>query len=305
MNQNTVSKSVKFIGRGLHSGAPAQLVVSPAAAGIGIVFVRADLEDARIDARWDQVEVAPLNTRIVNADGVSVSTIEHLMAAFSGLGIHNAICTMDGPEVPILDGSSRPFVRGLTKAGLSEQSQPVRAIKILREVQVRRGDAWARLTPWDGVKMTFDIDFEDPAIGVQSRSLDMANGTFVRELCDCRTFCRQSEVDWMHSQGLALGGNYDNAVVVDGDKVLSPGGLRHADEAVRHKMLDALGDLYTAGAPILGHYQGHKAGHAITNMLLHALFDAPNAWEYVTVSGEMSAKLPGAHISADDLFAVA
>lgn len=305
MLQNTVSKRVEFSGFGLHSGAPARLTIDPAPADHGILFKRADLHDAPVLARWNHVEVAPLNTRIVNDDGISVSTIEHLMAAFAGLGIHNACCTIDGPEVPILDGSARPFVRGLSRAGVTAQSAPLRAIEILRDIEVNNKGAWARLTPFDGVKMTFEIDFADPAIGMQARSMDMANGAFIRELCDCRTFCRQSEVDWMHSQGLALGGNYDNAVVVDGDQVLSPGGFRRADEAVRHKMLDALGDLFTAGAPILGHYQGYKSGHALTNMLLRALFADPTAWRFVPIGAELGNKLPGAHISAEDLAAVA
>lgn len=305
--QTTLSKSVTFTGTGLHQGRPAVLRVCPAPAGHGIVFFRTDLptEQRRIPALWDRVEVTPLNTRIINTHGASVSTIEHLMAAFAGLGIHNARVEIDGPEVPILDGSSRDFVRGLLEAGLARQHAPLRAIKLLRPVSVTRGDASATLLPDDRLSIDFAIDFDDPAIGRQEKTLDLANGTFLRELCDSRTFCRLSDVEAMRDRGLALGGTYENAVVVDGDRVLTPGGLRHGDEAVRHKMLDALGDLYTAGAPILGRYVGHRAGHALTNALLRALFDQPLAFTRVTVDADTAAALPGTHVKPADLAAVA
>jgi len=292
---------------GLHKGQPAVLRVCPAPAGHGIVFHRTDLGPAagRIPALWTHVQVSPLNTRIVNDAGASVSTIEHLMAALAGLGIHNAKVELDGPEVPILDGSARDFVRGLLAAGLDHQSVPLTAIRVLRPVTVTRGDATATLLPADLLSIAFDIEFDDPAIGRQQKSLDLANGAFVRELCDSRTFCRLADVEAMRARGLALGGSYDNAVVVDGDRVLSPGGLRHSDEAVRHKMLDALGDLYTAGAPILGRYVGHRAGHAITNDLLRALFADPRNHARVTLRGDAALALPGVGVKAADLAAVA
>jgi UDP-3-O-[3-hydroxymyristoyl] N-acetylglucosamine deacetylase len=174
---------------------------------------------------------------------------------------------IDGPEVPILDGSSRKFVEGLLAAGIREQSAPLYAIEVLRDVEVRDGLALARLEPAPALEIDFAIEFDDAAIGSQRKSLNMANGAFVRELSDSRTFCRESDVEAMRAQGLALGGTFENAVVVNGADVLSPGGLRHKDEAVRHKMLDALGDLSLAGAPILGRYTGYRAGHAITNRL--------------------------------------
>lgn len=305
MLQHTLKKPVCFEGRGLHLGQPVRLAVTPAAPGTGIVFCRSDLGDVCIPAKWDRVECARLNTRIFAPSGAYVSTIEHLMAALAGVGIHNARCILDGPEVPILDGSSAPFVRGLMAAGSVEQNAPLRVIEILEPVSVAQGDASARLSPCDGVRMSFHIDFPDEVIGVQDLSLDMANGAFLRELCDSRTFCRQSDVAMMQSQGLALGGTPENAVVVEGNQVVSPGGLRHADEAVRHKMLDALGDLYTIGAPIIGHYEGSRAGHAVTNGLIRALMDRPKAWRYVNVSAQMAYKLPGAQISAQDMAAVA
>lgn len=305
--QTTVAKNSVFRGCGLHTGRPVRLRVCPAAPNHGIVFRRVDLvSDIRdIPALWDRVIVSPLNTRVEAAPGVMVSTIEHLMAAFAGLGIHNALVEIDGPEVPILDGSSAPFVRSLLQAGLREQPAPLSVIEVLRPVEVRNGDATARLEPAAGLEIDFSIDFPDPVIGVQRRRLDMANGAFLKVLCDSRTFCRRVEVERMQEKGLALGGTYDNAVVVDGNAVLSPGGLRHADEPVRHKMLDALGDLYTIGSPMLGRYIGHRAGHAVTNHLIRALMAAPDAWRRITVTPAQARRLPGAGVALDDLASVA
>ena len=249
------------------------MVLRPAPARTGIVFRRSDVTGRpKLQARWDQVIVSPLNTRLTNAEGVTVSTIEHVMAALAGCGVHNALIDIDGPEVPILDGSAAVFVRGIVNVGVTRLAAPLRAIEILKDVSVFEGAAFAQLSPATTLQIDFAIDFADAAIGKQHKTLNMANGSFVRELCDSRTFCRSADVDAMHANGLALGGSIENAVVVDGDRVLTPGGLRHADEAVRHKMLDALGDLYTAGAPILGRYSGTRSGHAMTNKLLHALF---------------------------------
>lgn len=304
--QTTLSTSLQFTGTGLHSGAPVRLVLHPAPAGHGIVFRRVDLAgQPRIAALWSSVARSPLNTRLVNDDGVWVSTVEHLMAALSGCGVHNALIDVDGPEVPILDGSAARFVRAIVAAGLTRHDAPLQAIEILSPVSVADGAAYARLSPATSLQIDFAIDFPDAAIGRQHKTLNMANGAFVRELCDSRTFCRVADVDAMHRQGLALGGTMENAVVVDGDRVLSPGGLRHTDEAVRHKMLDALGDLYTAGAPILGRYSAARAGHAMTNALLRALFAQPDAWRMVTCDAKIIARLPGTHVSADDLIAVA
>lgn len=305
--QATLKTSVTFEGPGLHAGMPALMKVMPAKADTGIVFRRTDVpaDVATLEARWDHVQVMPLNTRLVNEAGVTLSTIEHVMAALAGCGVHNALIEIDGPEVPILDGSSAAFVRGFVKAGLVRQTAPLRAIEILRDVEVTEGDAFARLSPATTLQIAFDIAFDDAAIGVQQKTLNMANGTFVRELCDSRTFCRAADVETMHAKGLALGGTMDNAVVVDGDRVLSPGGLRHSDEAVRHKMLDALGDLYTAGAPILGRYTGHKAGHNLTNKLLRALFADPQNWRWITCDPATAARLPGVGVSTADLDAVA
>jgi UDP-3-O-[3-hydroxymyristoyl] N-acetylglucosamine deacetylase len=279
--------------------------VRPAKANTGIVFNRTDVSDGQIAARWDRVEVTPLNTRLRNEPGVAVSTIEHLMAALSGCGIYNALIDIDGPEVPILDGSSAAFVRGFVDAGITRLAAPLRAIEILKNISVSQDEASATLSPATTLQISFEIDFADAAIGRQTKTLSMANGTFVRELCDSRTFCRQADVDAMRASGLALGGTLMNAVVVDGAQVLSPGGLRHSDEAVRHKMLDALGDLATAGAPILGRYTGVRAGHGLTNKLLTALFDQPDAWRWVTCDVATAARLPGVGVKPADLALVA
>ena len=301
--QSTVRTSVSFSGVGLNSGKPATAVVRPAAVGHGIWFRRTDITsgDGMIPAIWHAAEHAALCTRLVNEAGVSISTVEHLMAALAGCGVRNALIDIDGPEVPILDGSASPFVKGLLQGGLRRQDAPAHAIEILKTVEVTNGDAVARLVPADVFSMRFDIDFADAAIGTQSKSMTLANGAFVHELADSRTFCRKADVDQMHAAGLALGGTYDNAIVVDGADVLSPGGLRHADEPVRHKMLDAVGDLALAGAPVIGQYVGHKAGHTLTNKLLHALFADPTAYRFVECDEGQSAFLPGAGVTLADI----
>lgn len=297
--QATLKKMVSFTGVGLHSGASARLDIVPAPTGHGIVFRRTDLHpNVDIAARWDNVTPSPLCTLLDNGKGVTLSTVEHVMAALAGTGIHNALIRVDGPEVPILDGSSAPFVRAILQAGIRMQAAKLYAIRVLRPVEVRDGEAFARLDPADHLEIDFQIDFTDAAIGHQEKRLDMANGAFLRELADSRTFCRQSDVETMRKNGLALGGTYLNAVVVDGARVLSPGGLRHRDEAVRHKMLDAMGDLALAGAPLLGSYTGHRAGHAMTNRLLRALFADPTAWEWELCSDALETRLPGAGVAA-------
>jgi UDP-3-O-[3-hydroxymyristoyl] N-acetylglucosamine deacetylase len=304
--QTTLNSTVRFVGVALHSGLPVSLSVRPAPVNTGIVFERTDLSlpaiARRIPVRPDALIEASLCTRIGNPSGITVSTIEHLMAALAGCGIHNARVTLDGPEVPILDGSARPFVAAFFAAGLRRQSAPLTAIRVLRPVEVRAGDALARLEPAEHLSIAFEIDFpQDAAIGHQSKDLAMCNGAFVRELSDSRTFCRQTDVDAMRAVGLALGGTYENAVVVQGADVLSPGGLRHRDEPVRHKMLDAMGDLAVAGAPILGRYVGRRAGHTLTGRLVRALLADPTAYARVIVSEDDAHALPGAGLTAQDL----
>ena len=301
--QNTLKSAISFTGVGLHSGQPVRMTIRPASADYGIWFRRTDItdRDAMIPAIWSAVTPSRLCTVVENGAGVSVSTIEHVMAALAGSAIHNALIEIDGPEVPILDGSAEPFVTAFIARGFVAQASDVRAIKVLKAVEVREGEAVARLEPSDMLEIDFRIDFADGAIGVQERRLNMSNGAFVRELSDSRTFCRQSDVDMMREKGLALGGTLDNAVVFDGDRVLSPGGLRHADEPVRHKMLDALGDLALAGGPLLARYTGIRAGHAMTNQLLRALFADPTAFRLVACSDRVGEKLPGVGVHRGDL----
>ena len=305
--ERTVKDKVRIVGTGLHSGRPVRMTLNPAPAGHGVTFRRTDVTgaDAVVPAMWDRVRPTPLCTRIENDAGTTVSTIEHLMAALAGLGIGNVAVDLDGPEVPILDGSALPFVRAILAVGVRSLKAPLCAYEIMSAVEVREGEAYARLEPATGLEIAFDIEFAEGAIGRQSLALDMANGTFVRELANCRTFCRLSDVDAMRAQGLALGGTLDNAVVVDGDTVLTPGGLRLPDEAVRHKMLDAMGDLALAGRPILGRYVGHRAGHALTNRLLREVFATRGAVQIVEVDGNDARRLPGVGVTSGDLAAAA
>jgi UDP-3-O-[3-hydroxymyristoyl] N-acetylglucosamine deacetylase len=300
--QTTLKRAVTLVGMGLHSGRPARLVLRPAFEG-GLRFVRVDITDRDniIPARYDLVTDTRLCTLLTNAAGASVSTVEHVMAALAGTGVTNANIEIDGPEVPIMDGSALRFVQAILRTGLQPIDGPRTAIRILKPVRDVQGDVIAELTPAETLSIDFEIDFPDAAIGHQARRLGMVNGTFVHELADCRTFCRRVEVETMQANGLALGGSLDNAVVVEGDRVLNPGGFRRADECVRHKMLDALGDLALAGAPILGAYRGVRAGHGATNRLLRKLFATPDAYEIVTLDAEAAAQLPGAGVGAADL----
>jgi len=301
--QTTIKSPVKFSGVGLHTGVHTSMTVHPAAGEYGIWFKRTDVAsgDAYIPATWDAVRQGRLCTRITNTSGVEVSTIEHIMAALAGCGIHNALIEIDGPEIPILDGSSAEFVQGILGRGIRELDKPVRVIKVLKEVEVRHGTAYAKISPSESFEIEFQIDFEDAAIGQQKKHLNMANGAFVSELCNSRTFCRQSDVDEMRASGLALGGNLKNAIVVDGDEILTPGGLRYSDEAVRHKMLDALGDLALAGTPMFGKYTGYRAGHTLTNKLLRELFSRPDAFVMTICDEQTARRLPGVGVRRVDI----
>ncbi len=301
--QKTVANKITMIGKGVHSGKPARLIVHPASAEYGIWFRRVDVTDKNnlIPALYDAVNDTQMCTRLANEENVEVSTVEHLMAALAGTGIQNALIEIDGPEVPIMDGSSYPFVNAIMDAGVRELDAPVRAIRILKEVSISFDETVATLLPSEVLEIDFSIDFADQAIGLQHKTLEMANGTFVRELSDCRTFCQRKDVDALHAIGLGQGGGLENAIVVDGGLVLNPEGFRRTDECVRHKMLDALGDLALAGAPILGKYVGVKAGHRATNLLLRELFSRSDAWEMVVCNEAQAEMLPGAHIQAADL----
>ncbi len=300
--QTTLKRAVTLVGMGLHSGRPARMVIRPATDG-GIRFRRVDITDRDnlIPARWDLVTDTRLCTLLTNAAGVSLGTVEHVMAALAGTGVTHALIDIDGPEVPIMDGSALRFVQAILRVGLETLPGALQAIRILKPVEDVQGDIVASLVPAETLSIAFEIDFADAAIGRQARTMDMENGAFVHGLADCRTFCRRADVEQMQAHGLALGGSLDNAIVVEGDRVLNPGGLRRSDEFVRHKMLDALGDLALAGAPILGAYRGVRAGHGATNRLLRRLFATPGAWEIVTLDAEAARHLPGAGVGSDDL----
>ncbi|MEM9715488.1 MAG: UDP-3-O-acyl-N-acetylglucosamine deacetylase [Pseudomonadota bacterium] len=303
--QSTIKSSVEFTGIGLHSGHIVTMVLHPAPTDHGISFQRLDILGApALAARFDQVGDTQMCTKLGHGQN-TVGTIEHIMAALAGCGLNNVHVTLTGPEVPIMDGSSAEFIRGILLAGVMEQDRPLKALKVLKTVRFQDQGVWAELSPCDQPKISFAIEFDTPVIGAQSKSMSMANGAFVRELCDSRTFVRKTEVDMLQANGLGLGGSLQNAVVVDGDIVLNPEGFRHPDECVRHKMLDALGDLYLAGGPILGHYTGYRAGHRITNELLHVLFATEGAFEWIECDPVTSYLMPGSDLKQSDLALIA
>jgi UDP-3-O-[3-hydroxymyristoyl] N-acetylglucosamine deacetylase len=263
----------------VHSGERARVSIRPAPVGSGVVFVRTDLDrDNRVPVSAEAVTQTRLCTVIANDAGVSVATIEHLMAALAALEVDNAVVEVDGPEVPIMDGSALPFVQLLDRAGRRRQEAERRFIEILQPVEVVDGDKTVRLTPADRFEMAFEIAFPSKAIGRQRVDLHLTEDSFRRELADCRTFGFLHEVQALREAGLARGGSLENAVVIDGDRILNPEGLRRPDEFVRHKTLDAVGDLYVLGAPILGRFEGVYAGHALNNLLCRALLARPRAW---------------------------
>ena len=284
--QKTLQQSIVCKGVGLHSGRQVSVKLRPGEANSGIIFIRTDLPGGQgvIPARWHNVVDTRLCTVIGNRSGASVGTIEHLMAAFSGCGIDNAVVEVDGVEAPILDGSSAPWVSLIKRAGMVRQAAKRRAIRVHRPVVVREDDKVAILSPSLTPRITVEIDFPSAAVGFQQRSLELVKGVFNSAVAGARTFGFMHEVEYLRNQGLALGGSLENAIVIDGDTILNREGLRFQDEFVRHKILDCVGDLYLAGGPILGHFHGYKPGHKLNNELLYALFAQPNAWSYVAFS---------------------
>lgn len=288
--QSTVQGPAIFAGVGVHTGAYVRVSVRPAPADTGIVFVRTDVtdKDNRITVSAEAVTKTQLGTVIENAAGVQVSTIEHLMAALVMSDIDNAVVELDGPEMPIMDGSSLPFIQILDRAGRRGQDAPRRYIEILDTIEVVDGDKRATLTPADHFELAFEIAFDSKAIGRQRVDMPMDGRAFRAELADCRTFGFLHEVEYLRSIGLARGGSMENAVVIEGDRILNPEGLRRPDEFVRHKALDAIGDLFVLGAPILGRFEGVLAGHGINNLLVRALVANPRAWRYRTLVADLA-----------------
>ncbi len=284
VNQHTVAGPVLSGGIGLHTGEHVRLAIRPAPAGAGIVFVRTDVKDGdnRVPVAAEAVVRTQLGTVIGNADGVTVSTIEHLMAALAALEIDNAVVEVDGSEVPIMDGSALPFVQLLDRAGRRAQGAARRYIEVVAPVHAAQGAATARLLPSDAFEVDFEIAFASAAIGRQRVDLVVDEASFRGELADCRTFGFARDVEALRAQGLARGGTLLNAVVIDGDRVLNPEGLRRPDEFVRHKALDAVGDLYVLGAPLLARFEGRLAGHGVNNAVCRALMAQPHAWRWRT-----------------------
>jgi UDP-3-O-[3-hydroxymyristoyl] N-acetylglucosamine deacetylase len=284
LKQRTLQESIKSTGVGLHSGNKVMMTLSPAPADTGIVFRRADLSPVQdIPARADWVDETSLSTNLGSGEA-RVATVEHLLSAFCGLGIDNAYIDIDSPEVPIMDGSAGPFIYLLQTAGIREQTAAKKFIRVTEDITVRDGDKTATLKPYDGFRVTFAIDFDHPVFREQAgyAAMDLSAEAFVREISRARTFGFVHEFEYMRSRGLAKGGSVDNAIVIDEYRVLNDGGLRYDDEFVKHKMLDAIGDLYLAGHQILGEYEGIKSGHALNNQLVRALLKSPERWEWAT-----------------------
>jgi len=284
LRQRTLKTIVKTTGVGLHSGVKVALVLRPAPVDTGVVFRRVDLTPP-VDLKADPWGVG--DTRMASClekQGAKVATVEHLMSALAGLGIDNIYIDVDAAELPIMDGSAAPFVFLLQSAGIEEQAAAKKFIRVKKVVEVKEGDKWARLTPFDGFSLDFSIVFSHPAVAQSGSSahLDFADQSYMREISRARTFGFMQDVEALREQGLALGGSLDNAIVMDEYRVLNQDGLRYADEFVKHKILDAVGDLYLIGHPLLAAFSAHKSGHALNNALLRELLSDETAWEVVT-----------------------
>ncbi len=284
LRQRTLKTLVSAAGVGLHTGQRVRMTLRPAPADTGIVFRRIDLSSpVDLPARADMVGETRLSSCLVK-DGVKIYTVEHLMSALGGLGVDNVYVDIDASELPIMDGSASPFVLLIQQAGIVEQQAPKRFLRVLRAVEVRDGDKWARLDPFEGYKLSFSIEFRHPVIerSTQKVEVNFAETSYLKEIARARTFGFMHEVEDLRDSGLALGGGLDNAVVLDEYRVLNADGLRFADEFIRHKLLDAIGDLYLLGKPLLGAFSAHKSGHALNNRLLRALLAEVRALETVT-----------------------
>lgn len=284
LQQRTLKSLIRATGVGLHSGAKVTMTLRPAAPDTGIVFRRVDL-DPPVELRADPFAVG--DTRLASClerDGAKIATVEHLMSALSGLGIDNAWVDVDAAEIPIMDGSAAPFVFLIQSAGIEEQKAAKKFIRVKKPVRVEEGDKWAELVPYDGFRLTFSIVFSHPVFDKSNPhvTVDFAEHSYVREVARARTFGFMQDVETMRSQGLALGGSLENAIVMDEYRVLNADGLRYGDEFVKHKVLDAVGDLYLLGHPLLGAFSAHKSGHALNNKLLRALMADKTAWEMVS-----------------------
>ena len=297
IKQRTLKNSIKATGVGLHTGDKVLLNLRPAAPNTGIVFRRTDLDPvAEVEARADHVGDTSLSTTLVK-NGVRVSTVEHLLSAFAGLGIDNAYVDVSAPEVPIMDGSAAPFVFLIQSAGIVEQNAPKRFVRILKPIQVTDGEKKAAFVPFDGFKVSFGIEFDHPAFvdRPKTASIDFSSTSFVREVSRARTFGFLNDIEMLRENNLAMGGSLDNAVVVDDYRVINEDGLRYDDEFVKHKILDAIGDLYLLGHSLIGAFVGYKSGHALNNRLLRTLIQEQDAWEEVTFDDNEAMPVSYAH----------
>ncbi len=284
LRQRTLKNPIRASGVGLHSGKKVLMVLKPAPVNTGVVFRRIDLDGAiEVPADAELVGETTLGTSLIK-DGVRISTIEHLLSSFAGLGIDNVYVELSAEEVPIMDGSAGPFVFLLQSAGITEQDAPKRFARVLQPIQVEDGDKWARFTPYNGYKLNFEIEFDHPIFRKRNNvaTMEFSTTTFLKEISRARTFGFMRDIEYLRSRNLALGGTMDNAVVLDDHRVLNEDGLRYEDEFVKHKILDAIGDLYLLGRSLIAEFTGYKSGHALNNRLARKLLATPGAWEEVT-----------------------
>ena len=304
IRQRTLKEVVKTTGVGIHSGRKVTLTLRPSAANTGIIYRRTDLEPSvDFPADPDSVRDTMLCTALVNDDGVRISTVEHLNAAFAGMGIDNVIVEVDAPEIPIMDGSASPFVFLLQQAGIEEQSAPKRFIRIKKPIKFEDGDKWAEFVPYNGFRMDFEIEFSHPAIDSDEQHLlfDFSSQNFIKSISRARTFGFMREIEMLQAQNLCLGASLDCAIGLDEYRILNEEGLRFENEFVTHKVLDAIGDLYMCGHPIIGEFRAFKSGHGLNNKLLRAVLAQQDAWEWVTF--EEDAKSPVAFADPSLAFA--
>ena len=305
IRQRTLKNTIRATGIGLHTGKKIFLTLSPAPIDAGIVFRRVDLNPP-VSIRNDALGVknAELATALYDDDGVRVSTIEHLMAAFAGLGIDNCLVDVSADEVPIMDGSAAPFVFLIQSAGILEQGAPKKFIRIKKPVEVRDGEKWARFEPFNGFKVNFTIDFNHPVFlkdrDSQTAEVDFSTTSFVREISRARTFGFMKDVEALRKRDLALGGSMENAIVIDEYRVLNKDGLRYKNEFVRHKILDAIGDLYVLGHSLIGSFSGYKSGHALNNKLVREMLNQPQSWEEVVFEGENANTSPISYVQPSE-----
>ena len=291
IKQRTLKNTIRATGVGLHSGEKVLMTLGPAPVNTGIVFRRSDLDGApQVPANGLLVAETTLGTSLVK-DGVRVATVEHLMSALAGLGIDNAFVDLTAAEVPIMDGSAGPFVFLIQSAGIAEQSSPKRFVRIRRPVEVKDGDKWARFEPYDGFRIDFEIEFDHPLFKrhLQRATMDFGMTSFLREISRARTFGFMRDMEFLRNMNLGRGGSLDNAIVLDDYRILNDDGLRYENEFVRHKILDAIGDLYLIGHSVIGHFSGFKSGHGLNNQLLRAVVQDQKAWEVVTFEDERDA----------------